>query len=500
MTNLLLLWTDEQRADTIGACGNQQIQTPNLDRLAEQSVVCTQAYCTCPVCTPSRATILTGLYPHTHGALYNNVPLPGEVPTIAELLRPRGYICGYAGKWHLGNELRPQHGFLDSWASMEDGYIRDHIREGFSTYHQWLVSKGYAPQDVAVDGSRIFSRRAAATLPEAAGKPAFLAEQACRFLDQTNGRSFFLSVNFLEPHMPFTGPWDTLYDPKQMVLPASWYREPDASMPLRYRIRRAALHTHNPHVSSDDERGWKELVARYWGLVSLVDKYVGRILEYLEYRGLADDTLVVYTSDHGDMMGEHRLVGKGVAYEGAARVPLLLRHPTLLPKRIFTPVSQIDLVPTLFDLLGIERPEHLQGRSLRPLLERGDRDISSAEVVFEWSGGSSGETADGHRISAGEPEQHWRALLAQQRTIRRGRWKLTVDETNDHELYDLEADPQELVNLLGKRHSISTAAREAMEDLWTRLRTWQQRTADPLCLSHPMEASVDQAPEHGDSG
>ena len=119
MTNLLVLWTDEQRADTIGASGNPQIRTPNLNRLAERSIVFDQTYCAIPVCTPSRATILTGLWPHTHGALHNNIPLPLEAPTIAEFLRPNGYRCGYAGKWHLGNELQPQHGFLDGWSSTE---------------------------------------------------------------------------------------------------------------------------------------------------------------------------------------------------------------------------------------------------------------------------------------------------------------------------------------------------------------------------------------------
>ncbi|MGH2369997.1 MAG: sulfatase family protein, partial [Chloroflexota bacterium] len=116
--NILFLWTDEQRPDTIGAYGNPRIRTPNLDRLAARSVLFEQAYCAQPVCTPSRATVLTGTYPHTHGATHNNVPLPEDVPTIAELLRPRGYICGYVGKWHLGREIHPQRGFDAWWSSM----------------------------------------------------------------------------------------------------------------------------------------------------------------------------------------------------------------------------------------------------------------------------------------------------------------------------------------------------------------------------------------------
>src|SRR5262245_37933443 len=220
--NLLFLWTDEQRPDSIGAyreaaraAGGRGSpyagagpRTPHLDRLAREGALCEQAYCAMPVCTPSRATVLTGTYPHTHGATHNNVPLPEAIPTVAELLRREDYVCGYAGKWHLGRELRPQRGFESWWSSMEDGYVDDHEVEGYSTYHHWLVRQGITPPDRGKDGSPVFSRRTAAGLPEAAGKPAFLATEACRFLDAHGDRPFALYVNFLEPHMPFTGPRD----------------------------------------------------------------------------------------------------------------------------------------------------------------------------------------------------------------------------------------------------------------------------------------------------
>jgi arylsulfatase A-like enzyme len=168
-------------------------------------------------------------------------------------------------------------------------------------------------------------------------------------------------VNFLEPHMPFFGPWDGVYPAEEMELPATWYAEPNPGMPLRHQIRRRGYAADNGHVDTNDERGWKALKARYWGLASLVDKYVGRILDHLDALGLAGDTIVVYSTDHGDMMGEHRLVAKGVQYEGASRVPLIVRVPGLAPCRIATPVSQIDLVPTLLDVLGYDAPAHVRG-------------------------------------------------------------------------------------------------------------------------------------------
>ena len=487
--NLLFLWTDEHRAQAMGAYGNRTIRTPHLDRLAETGTLFKQAYCAQPVCTPSRGTVLTGLYPHSHGATHNNVPLPESVPTIAERLRPHGYFCGYAGKWHLGNEYRPQHGF-EWWASMEDGYVKDHTKEGFSTYHEWLVAKGCQPKDRASDGSLTFSRGSAARLPEEVGKPAFLAEQAGRFLDEHRSshadQPFALYVNFLEPHMPFFGPWDGMYSPEEMELPETWYGEPDAGMPLRHRVRRAEYASeHNRHVDANDEAGWKRLIARYWGLTSLVDKYVGQILQDLERRGLAEDTIVVYSTDHGDMMGDHRLIAKGVPYEGSARVPLIVRVPGVAPRRIQTPVCQVDLLPTLMEALGYDVPTSAQGESLLPLLREGDGARGrpeEAEVVFEWSGARDGVGADGHQY---DPAVAGRAG-AQQRTIRRGRWKLTVDAAGEHELYDLEGDPLEKRNLLwSDRLTGHAGAQAAVGELWGRLQAWQRRTADRLELPAP---------------
>ena len=179
--SLLFLWTDEQRPDTLGVYHGARAaapaplrgRTPNVDRLAAGGVVFERAYCAEPLCTPSRATVLTGLYPHAHGALHNNVPLPDAAPTLAEMLAPAGYRCGYAGKWHLGDELRPQRGF-GWWSSTEDQYVHDHRAHGFSSYHQWLVSQGHAPPDRAADGARIWSResaRAAAGAPGQARLP-----------------------------------------------------------------------------------------------------------------------------------------------------------------------------------------------------------------------------------------------------------------------------------------------------------------------------------------
>ncbi|MHC4717656.1 MAG: sulfatase-like hydrolase/transferase, partial [Planctomycetota bacterium] len=387
--NLVFLFTDEQRADTMAAYGNGRIDTPNLNRLAEQGTVFERAYVTQPVCTPSRASIMTGLYPHTCGCTANNVPLPADVPCLPEML-PRGeYVTAYHGKWHLGDEIFAQHGF-DEWVSIEDMY-RPHYspgrdRSARSDYHHWLTARGVAPAT-----GDVFGRSHTARLGEELSKPAFLAETASRFIAANRDRPFALYVNFLEPHMPFFGPRDGQYDPDEIDLPANFAHELTDDQSLKGRVV-AAFHRRHGHsgLPLADEADWRRMIGNYWGLCSQVDTHVGTILAALDECGLMDNTIVVYTSDHGDMMGSHRLIAKCVQYEEAVRVPLLVRLPgQSRPRRVARPISQIDLIPTLLDAMGCAAPGHLQGASVLAAME-GRQTDGPGDVVIEWNGGNVG--------------------------------------------------------------------------------------------------------------
>lgn len=480
--NLLFIYTDEQAFNTLAAYGNTQIAMPNLNRLADQSVVFDQAYVTQPVCTPSRSTLLTGLYPHTSGMTENNVRLRDDIPCLPELLTRGRYATAHHGKWHLGDELFAQHGFQE-WIGVEDGYNRWYSegkdRGVCSAYHHFLIRNGFTPQN-----GKHFGRGEAARLPEEFGKPAFLAREASRFLHEHRNDPFVLFVNFLEPHMPFFGPRDAQYDPDIIPLPPNFDAIPTEAQPLKARllheqyVRRGAS-----GISLDRAEGWRRLIANYWGLCSLVDTHVGTILKTLEDCGLDDNTIVVFTSDHGDMMGAHQIVAKCLMYQEAIRVPLMIRLPgQTAARRVMGPVSQIDVVPTLLDLMGQPIPSTLQGKSLRPWIEKPDRP-STDPVVVEWNGPNNGlgdvlgsvQIPDWMSAMA-TPEQIKAAMVDPVRTLLSpDGWKLNCSPRGEHELYNLNEDPYETRNVFNGNGERARQLRDGI------LR-WQSRTGDAVAL------------------
>ncbi|MCC5805226.1 MAG: sulfatase-like hydrolase/transferase [Opitutales bacterium] len=481
--NLLFILTDEQRFDTFFA---DDVSMPHLNRLASESCFFEEAYCTQPVCTPSRGSLMTGLQPHAHGAVMNNVPLPEHVRCLPERLpaeiRSR-YRTAYHGKWHLGDEIFAQHGF-DEWISFEDHYD-GHYREGrdknaLSTYNAWLRGHGFMPDD----GEK-FSRERACCLPEAYGKPSFLAEQACRFLSDAGSDPFMLYVNFLEPHMPFFGPRTGDYDPGALRLPENFGARSGDGLLVRLlaeRFRREGFEWYN----LADEAGWRLMTAAYRGLCSLVDEMTGRVLAALEANGQADRTIVVFTSDHGEMMGSHGMLGKRVMNQESIRVPLMVRLPgQRRMQRIRGPVSQIDLVPTLLELMGSAPEEDLHGTSRAPILGGDDTQLSE-DVVVSWNDHEANRQAlarkpvhDWQVDLAGSRERFLAAVTEPVRTlITADGWRFSTSPgLGEPSLYNLREDPLERRNLAGDpRH------RHFMQELTNRLRQWQEHVGDDVPL------------------
>jgi arylsulfatase A-like enzyme len=482
--NLLFVYTDEQARGTLACYGNRLIEMPNLNRLAARSTVFDQAYVTQPVCTPSRSSLLTGLWPHTSGCTENNVPLRAETRCLPEMISSGDYATGHFGKWHLGDEVFAQHGF-DEWVSIEDGYRKHYAkgrdRSARSDYHRFLVANGFSP-----GRGSTFGRGEAARLPEEYGKPAFLALEAARFFREKRDRPFALFVNFLEPHMPFFGPRDGQYRSEDVPLPANFAYPPDETMPLRWRLLRAAYAAKgHSGLPLDSEAGWRRLIANYWGLCSLVDTHVGTILDALDECGLWDDTAIVFTSDHGDMMGSHQLLAKCVMYREAVRVPMIVKLPGQVSgRRVAGPVSQIDVVPSLLDVLAQPIPAHLQGRSLRPLLE-GAGGRATGDVVVEWSGPNNGigdvsgrAAASGAKPLKVDPAKARASFLDPVRTIVTPEgWKLCVSPLGEHVLFDLSNDPHETRNVFGEARYGDIVA-----ELRGRIASWQEETGDTVRL------------------
>lgn len=468
--NLLFLWTDQQRATTLAVYGNRRFRVPALNRLASESVVFERCYVTQPVCTPSRSTVMTGLWPHQNGCTANNIALPAEVKTLPEWLADPAYRTAYMGKWHLGDEIFAQHGF-EEWVSIEDNYIRYYSpsrdRKARSSYHHFLAGLGYRPDEE--DGT--FSREFASRLPVERTKAAFLAQQACEFIVRHRREPWVLYVNSLEPHPPYFGPFDDLHSPDEAPLPANFpglgvEKEPEHYRTLRRKQREAVerkvdWQPGKPSAAESDER-WRAALARlnrnYAGLCSLVDYAVSRILWTLESTGQADNTIIVFTSDHGEMGGAHSLLQKGVMYDEAMHVPMLLRVPFRQSRQVSVPepVSHIDLVPTLLELLGAKSAPALPGESWVSWLGGAGR--RQDHVFVEWTDAEGGP--------------HARTVISPDG------WKLVLYQGDHCMLFDRNRDPLEMTNLF-----YQSAFRDRVRPLQEKIQAWQRRENDKLPLS-----------------
>ena len=464
--NLVLFLPDQQRADTIACYGGVKVHAPNLKKLASECVVFERAYVTHPVCTPSRSSLMTGTWPHVNGCTRNSVPLDRRFRVFPELMEDRNYRTAYIGKWHLGEAGPIGRGF-EEWVSTDD----------HGDYTNFLVSKGIAPDKA----NGRFSELAISSLPIELSRPKFLETRACEFIEKHRGDPFILVVGFVEPHSPYNGPLNHEHPLDEIELDVTATFPESEDIPLRYRLMRewqqaeAVLDRERLHtqlffgVTPEEYRSIKQ---RYLGLVTLVDQSIGAILACLERFGLTDNTIVVHTSDHGDSLGAHHLFGKETMFEEATRVPFLVRLPgQTRAKTIRQPISHIDFVPTLLDLLG--QPNHPQcvGKSLLPLIN--DETVTSRNVFLEWA---PNRTKIKESTKLARRRMIKRAVEEYTRTIvTPDGWKLSLRDKDSNELYNLKDDPFETRNLYADRQFASVISRLTAE-----IRRWQESAEDKL--------------------
>ena len=466
--NVVLVISDQQRADTMpGVRPDGPVRTPHLEWLAGQGALFRNAYCTDPVCTPARAALLSGLYPHTTGVVANHqerpvsdeMHLPADVRLLADHLRPLGYACAYAGKWHLGTgadrrgfaDFATHSGDYDVDGPEQNEILRFARRVGLAIGGKGL---GYDPDPADYD-RRLHTGRS--LLPLAWHPSAQDAVRAAGFVRrlEADDRPLLLVYSCHEPHEPFASPepFHSRYAGARDELPLPATRRETAGPELlRARGDRKLLPVAG--LSDDDLR---RMWAAYYGAIGFVDHLVGTLLAALVETGRWEDTLFVYTADHGEMLGSHGVYRKGAAlYEELAGIPLLIRPPGGLSAAHQTPrlVSHVDLAPTILRWCGAPVPAELPGADLRPLVEGGDAPVREG-VLLQYHSGNWGERPI--------PLRGWRTE----------RWKYVEGQDGPQELYDLRDDPLEARNVVAD--PARAAARAA---LGAQLRAELLRTGD----------------------
>ncbi|PTY00973.1 sulfatase [Verrucomicrobia bacterium LW23] len=471
-TNILLITSDQQHWNTLGK-HQPEIKTPNLDRLAAEGMLFKRAYCPNPTCTPTRASLITGQYPSMHGAWALGTKLPESAVTIGEALGREGYGTALIGKAHF-QPLRN----TEQWPSMEsypllkdDAYwagfhgpfygfehvelTRNHGDESHVGQHYglWMRERGLTDWEKHFqtswqefdysEGESNPPQFGPWTLPEDYHMNAWITERTAAWFDRCKeeGRPCFAWASYFDPHPPYLvpEPWASMYDPSKLTVPAATPGEHDDSPPY---IR--MTQQENPDFAGFDETGHRphglgchlqcrEKTARelalYYGMVSMMDRYIGRLIDHLEKIGEKENTLIVFTSDHGHYIGHHGLIAKGpFHYEDGVRVPMIASWPGRIPAGVESDAIQslVDLPVSFLKAGGAQVPPVMQGVDQLPV----------------WTGG--GTPARDHALI----EFRDQPTALHMRTYVNDRYKLTVHCRRDYgELYDLREDPGEIRNL-----------------------------------------------------
>jgi len=421
--NLLIIHTDEHNLRTLGCyrktMSDEQafmwgkatiVETPNIDRIANDGLLCRNWYATSPVCTPSRASMMTGLYPALTGAPQNDMPMKDEVITFAEILKQHGYATSYVGKWHLDGDPKP--GFAP-----ERKFGFDDNRYMYNRGHWKILAEDEngprVDQKIGRNDMAIFDVDRAT---EESFTTDFLVDRGIEILQRDKDKPFALMISIPDPHGPnqVRAPYDTLYDHLEFREPRTMHPGPD---------QQPGWLVFN---GNNDAKTLNQIqMADYFGMVKCIDDNIGRLLDYLDEQGLAENTIVVFTSDHGDLMGEHGKHNKGLPYEMSAHVPFLIRYPGILKAggQMEKAYTMADFSPTILGLMGIDLSEYkFHGADASRDFMDPDQHTGDERIVYLTN-------------AAGR----WVAAVNY-------RYKLVLSPMDKPWLFDLEKDPDEVIN------------------------------------------------------
>ncbi|XP_064395752.1 arylsulfatase-like [Halichondria panicea] len=476
--NILFLMADQMRADALGCSGNKLAQTPNLDRLAADGVRYTNAYSSTPICTPARAAILTGLSPWYHGMLgYGNVATKYEFE-MPRALSDAGYYTCSIGKDHFGWNSTTNSG-------IEHGYhetdLYDGLPQELDDYDEWFA-KTYPEVNPMATGLQYNDYRAAVYgLPESLHPTAWVGRGATSFIETyNNSQPFFLKASFHRPHSPYDPPkrWMEQFKPDDMPPPFisnAW----DKEYALHYDTPPPSMWAGN--ISTESVRLSRQA---YYASTGFVDEWIGEILQTLDRKGLRNNTFIFFTSDHGDMMGDHFLWRKGYPYFGSARVPMLLSWPPSMDSSVSVQrgtsldvVTEMrDILPTFLDVAGINIPDTVNGSSLLQTLKK--------SPTLKWREYIDLEMSITYSLII-----HWNALTD-------GKMKYVFRAFYpDEQLFDMTQDDKELVNVAGqskynsallewRARMVSQFENEGRGDGWVKDGVLQRRVGNTLYSPH----------------
>lgn len=378
--NILIIHADQHRYDCIHATGNKDIYTPNIDKLADDGVTYYNSFCSYPVCTPSRYSLLTGLHVHQHMGWSNHCTIPQELDTFPKILQKAGYSNVAVGKMHFTPT------YLD--VGFQEMYLAEQAGDGRydDDYHRFLREKGLIDRNDLIDQVEEYRKDAEgeywknfgtleSNLSEANYSTTWIGVQALKAIEKWNEGANLLMVGFIKPHHPFDppAPWNKMYDPDKISILPGWTEE---CIPKDINYSKGFF----PHVELDEKK-IKKVMSYYYAAISLIDYQVGKIIEILKQKKLYDNTLIIYTSDHGDFMGYHHLLLKGgYMYDPLIKVPLIIKYPGIENRgeKSDALVSNIDLAPTILELVGLKRGTFMNGLNLQ-------KDCNQRKFVFAES-------------------------------------------------------------------------------------------------------------------
>ncbi|XMO85905.1 sulfatase [Algibacter sp. AS12] len=418
--NLIIIHTDEHNFRTLSCYQNllsedqafiwgkgNNVNTPNIDKIANEGAICTSYYASSPVCTPSRASLVTGLYPQATGAPKNGLHISEDIPTFATILRDQGYATSYVGKWHLAGHEKYTFGIK--------------YKAGFDD-NRYMMRGGHAPYFHIKDGKVVdgLGDKAAAKLPkeEVITQTDYFTDKTLDILERDKNKPFALMLSIPDPHTPDYArpPYRTMYDDMEVQAPKT--------MAAEYTAIKPSWAKGGPKDKNEGKGFDKVALKQYFGQVKHIDDSVGRILTFLDDNNLTDNTIIIFTSDHGDMFFEHNRRNKGVPYEASSRIPFVIRYPNKIKqgKIINTAYTNVDFAPTILSIMDVNTNAKFHGLDTSKDFVNKTKELTSDRITyFAKSGG------------------WWVSAV-------NNRYKLVIDKSEKPYLFDLKKDPDELIN------------------------------------------------------